>query len=116
MRFIIAKHNLICRHCGGGISPGELFCRTFHKNKQTGAAFGFCYHYECYIVDYVERIRKSALYWKGMQVPLKKRGRPPKSNHPKLYRKLMALKRYHKKAGNEDRVQELQMEIEALTL
>ena len=116
MRFIIAKHNLVCKHCGGEILPGEFFCRTFHKNKQTGASFGFCYHYECYIADYVERIRKSALYWKSKLKPPKKRGRPVKSTHPKIYRKLMALKRYYRKTGNTDKVRELETELEGLRL
>ena len=114
MKFIIAKHTLSCRHCRGEITPGDLFCRTFHRNKQTGATFGFCYHYDCYIIDYVERIRRSALYWQGQQVPPKKKGRPVKSSNPKEYRRLKALQRYHRKAGNEDRVVELEARLEEL--
>lgn len=116
MRFLFAKHHLTCKHCRAEITLGELFCKTFHENKQTGATFGFSYHYECYIEDYVERIRKSALYWRNKLTPPKKRGRPVKSTHPKIYRKLMALKRYYRKTGNTDKVRELETELESLRL
>lgn len=114
MRFIFAKHTLNCKYCSGEIFPRELFCRTFHRNKQTGATFGFCYHYECYIEDYVERIRKSALFWKSKLTPQKKRGRPTKSSYPKAYRKLMALKRYHEKLEHTDRVIDIENKIKEL--
>jgi len=104
MRFIFAKHDLVCKHCGGEIPYGELFCRTFHRNKQTGATFGFCYHYQCYIEDYTEKIRKSALYWMGQQVAPMRRGRPVKSTNPREYRRLKALRRYHVEAGNVEAV------------
>jgi len=41
-------------------------------------------------------------------------GRPIKSLDPPRYRRLKALQRYHKKQGNEDRVEELEVEIQAL--
>ena len=55
-------------------------------------------------------------YWAEEHPPklIQKRGRPVKSSNPKEYRRLMALRRHHIKAGNTDRVKEIKLLIKEL--
>ncbi len=46
--------------------------------------------------------------------PPVKRGRPPKYRNSKKANQLIALKAYHQKAGNTDRVKSITQELEAL--
>ncbi len=107
MKFFYARKTLMCRGCHTSIDRGEVCIRTFHKNRQTGVPYAFIYHYECYVQDFIERIRKSAFYWIRQQHPPKRRGRPKKYLDIKESNKLRALIHYHRKAGNEDRVNQL---------
>ncbi len=114
MKFFYARKTLKCRGCRSIINRGEVCIRTSHKNKQTGVTYGFIYHYECYLEDYVEKVRKSALYWLQQQLPPKKRGRPRKYSSPKEADRLRALIYYHEKAGNIKRIAEVMNELNKL--
>ncbi len=109
MKFLFAKHTIICKACPAEIMRGELYLRTFIKTETYRASFN--YHYECYIAEMAERIRKRALYWMDKQRPPKKMGRPPKTSMPIKYRKLKALQRYHQKAGHPEDVARIEVRI-----
>jgi hypothetical protein len=109
MRFLFAKHRIDCKYCHSEILRGELYVQTFFRKEALKLVFR--YHFDCYLTDYAERIRKSALYWQNKMNPPKKMGRPIRSTSPVYYRKLKALYRYHMNKGNIDRANEVQYEI-----
>ena len=114
MKFFYAKRDIQCKYCPGVITRGQFYLRTNYKNSTTGRYYSFPYHYECYKEYFLERLDKDALYFKGeMELP-KKLGRPKKYWNSKLADRLRALIYYHKKAGNDEKVQELQAKLDKL--
>jgi hypothetical protein len=113
LKFLFMKRPKTCKHpkCGGIIGRGELYILNSHRNSSTGRYYSFSYHYECYIEYFTERIRQDAMYYMGQLIPPKRLGRPRVYKNGKNIHKLKALRRYHEKAGNMDRVRELTGEL-----
>lgn len=108
MKFYYAKREIKCSRCPGNIERGELYIRTNHRNPVTGKYYSFPYHFECYKEYFNERLTNDANHFKGILTKPKKLGRPKKYASSKLADRTRALIYYHKKAGNTEKVAELE--------
>lgn len=121
MRYFYARKDVFCFWCKTYIQRGELVARASYTkiDKETGAKqnFGFCYHADpCYVQAFTDRYNRSLMHWRQQLIPPKKRGRPRRFTDPIKAQRLRCLLAYHKRTGNEDRVQELQAMLKAMEL
>ena len=118
MRFFYAKHEQVCRHCKSMINYGDEAVIIRWKNLNIFIPLVF--HVACYIEWITDNFNRRWQDWKLGAEPRrirKKRGRKFKYSSRELastVNKLKSLKRYHEKAGNEDRVAELETQLEGL--
>lgn len=115
MKFFFAKREHICLHCRAEIRKGEAFVRLEINNRQGTGQVGLLFHIECFPKWNEASFIRRFLAWRESQILPRKLGRPriPCLDRHKR-RKLLSLMIYHRKAGNEGRVQELQREIDEL--
>lgn len=125
MRFLFIKNEQLCRHCGSVLFYGEeaVVIRIRHSN---GAVIPLFFHTDkCYELWNSETFTSRLLRWRltATERPEQKRkkkktklGRPKKYTNGVLARRLIALLWYHKKAGNIDRVGEIEIRIKELEI
>ena len=115
MRFFFAKKDHICLHCRTEIKRGEPFTRLGISSRNGTGQVGLLFHIECFPVWNEANFVRRFLTWRDNQIPPKKRGRPlvPTTDRKKR-RQLLSLLTYHKKAGNIDRVREIENKIKEL--
>ena len=117
MRFLQLKKDRYCYHCGSTMFAGEeaVLIRIKHTNGITITQFfhtDTCYE-EWNKESYVNRL----FAWRQGTVPLKKK---PKRGRPRKYKNIFKANRiqslicYHRKAGNVDRILELESHLEGL--
>lgn len=110
MKFFFAKSEHICLYCRATISQGEPFVRLTIKNRQ-GGKMGLIFHPECYPRWNEDKFNQRFLSWRLNQIPPRKKGRPRKYSDSLGSVRLRALIHYYKKAGNVDRVAELETKL-----
>lgn len=113
MKFFYAKHPHICLYCRAEISQGEPFVRLIINNRQ-GGKIGLIFHPECYPRWNEEKFNQRFLNWLSNQIPPRKRGRPRKYKDSVEANRLKTRQNQYRKAGNEDRVKELEIEIKEM--
>jgi len=119
MRFFYAKKEQICRHCKSVINYGEEAVVKRWK-APSGALIPLVVHTACYIPWEEEAFRRQWSSWKLGATPRrirKKRGRKPiysSREQAEDMNRRRSLLSYHRKAGNEARVQEIQVGIAEL--
>lgn len=115
MKFFFAKDTHICLYCRSEINQGEAFVRLSIKNRQ-GGEIGLMFHPECYPKWDEKKFNQRFLDWRRGQIPPRKRGRPRKYKNPVEANKLKTLQNHYRKAGNTDRVAELEIKLKELEL
>lgn len=110
MKFLIATNDdKLCLDCRSNILYGEHYLQKYsYKAKRS-----FFFHIDCYRKWSDNNIVKFYLIWRQNLDPPKIRGRPKKYKDGKKAHRLKALIRYHREAGNEDRVEELRRKLDA---
>ena len=116
MKFLYAKKKMKCSHCKGDIHKGEFYVLNVCRNSATKTYSSYPNHYECFIEYTVNSIRTKAVLYMGKMSKPRKLGRPSIHLHPKKVNRLKSLLCYHKKAGNDDRVKEIEAELQLLTI
>jgi len=116
MKFHYAKKDIICKRCNSPIVRGDLYLRTNYKSQVNGRYYSFPYHFECYKEYFLERLTNDANHFKGILPQPKKLGRPKKYTSSKLADRTRALIHYYKKAGNTEKVTELERWMEGLLI
>lgn len=115
IRYLIAKSDkLYCLGCGNNILYGEHYIGNFYTipNAEKNIRKGLFFHVTCYCDWYKEKIFRKYEGWKATLTEPKKRGRPKIYKDGKEVHRVKVLLYYHKKAGNDDRVQELQAKLD----
>ena len=118
MKFFYAKKDLRCLACGAFILKGEAVTRIFARKEIDGQKTGYVlfFHTECYPPYFINWYNKQLEHWYHSHEKPKKVGRPKKYLHGKEVHKTKSLMRYHKEAGNMDRVMELTAELKTLIM
>ena len=120
MRFFLAKNELRCRGCGGTIGYGEEAVIIKWKQPKTEATIPLVCHVSRYI-PWVERNYYGK--WNDWHLGVnprpkrKKRGRKfiyASKEQAEAVNRAKSLINYHKKAGNTDRVAELEVELASI--
>ena len=102
-----------CRHCGGSINRGQIYVVEQVEAKTT--KWYFTVHYDCYIPWKQKKLQEKLEDFKIKHTVPTKRGRKPLPCLDRQKRdKLTSLRAYHEKAGNAQRVGEINRELEAL--
>ncbi len=118
MRFFYAKHEQVCRKCKGIINYGDeaVVLRWKHNNIFIPLVF----HTACYIEWVTDNFNRRWRDWKLGASPRrirKRRGRKfiySNRKQAKDVNRLKSLLYYHKKAGNEGKVAELENRLREL--
>ena len=120
MRFTCIKHEQVCNYCQSILNPGDeaVVIRIKHRN---GVVLPVFFHTDqCFERWNKETFVNRLLSWRlGATLPgerKKKAGRPRKYRKGEIARKHLALLRYHKKKGHDDKVRELQDELKKYEL
>jgi len=119
MRFFYAKHEQVCKHCRSIINYGEEAVVIRWKSPST-IFIPLVFHTACYIDWAISSFNRRWQDWKLGAEPRrvrKKRGRKfkyPSREQAKGVNRLKSLISYHRKAGNEDRVTELEARLKEL--
>ena len=125
MRFLYIKNEQICFQCGATLIYNDeaVVVRVEHSNGYTIPQF---FHPECFMEWSSSSFMNRLTSWKmsAEERPPRKRkprakiimGRPKKYSKPIIAGRLRASISYHRKAGNEDRVRELEEELKLLTI
>ena len=118
MRFFYTKHEQVCRHCKSTINYGDeaVVIRWKHINIFVPLIF----HVACYVAWVTDNFNKRWHDWKLGAEPRKvrrKRGRKflyASREQAAAVNRLKSLLSYHRKAGNGDRVTELEEQLRSL--
>lgn len=111
MRFLVAKNdNLFCFYCRNNLPYGEPYTGIFYKDKGNRRR-RLIFHVECYCSWVRDNTYRKYTAWKAEQTEPKKRGRPKIHQDGESVHRLRSLIHYHKKVGNETKVQELEAKL-----
>ncbi len=115
LKLFYAKKEHVCFRCRATIMVRDIFVRLMIKGRQNGSIVGLIFHPECFMKWNEETFVKRFLAWKLAQNPPPKRGRKlvPTTDRPKR-RRLLSLRSYHQRKGNETRVREVNLQIKEL--
>lgn len=109
MMFGIAKKEIHCHGCRGGILRGEYYTKLFFKTDTYNRVMFF--HIQCYKDWVISKFENSFNAWYTDVASTKPaRGRPRKYANGKEVHRKKALIRYHRLQGNWERVKELEEE------
>lgn len=119
MRFLHIKNEQICWYCRSTLFPGEeaIVVRIKHRNEMVIPQF---FHIDCFRNWTDESIVNRLLHWRetATRRPKRKYRHRPKMGRPRKYRnslqahRLLSSLSYHRKAGNMDKVKELEDSLE----
>ena len=116
MRFFVSRNDeRVCQHCKTNILHSEYYVLMYMAKARRS----FFFHVvdvdtDCFMIWTREMFVRKFMVWKENLDPPVKRGRPPIYRNGKKANQLIALKAYHTKAGNTDRVESVTQELESL--
>ena len=120
LKFGIAKNDsLFCHWCKENIPYGEHYVALFFSVKwgERKVRKSFIFHVDpCYIEWKVASFNDKYSYWKTSLTEPKKRGRPKTYQNGKEIHRMKSLITYHRKAGNLDKVGELEEQLAKITI
>lgn len=124
MRFVFIKNEQVCNFCGSILSYGEEAV-VVRLRYASGVMLPTFFHTDpCFEKWSSESYVSRLLSWRASAIrrPERKRktkatfGRPKKYRNTILSRRLKASIYYHKKAGNEEKVEELEKKVEKIRI
>lgn len=118
MRFFTSRNDeRVCHFCNTNILHGEHYVLVYFPKARRSYFFHVVGDAnDCFSTWSQELFVKKYMEWKQNLDPPVKRGRPPIYRNSKIAGQLLALRRYHRKAGNEASVLVVNQQLEELKL